>query len=198
MNNEKDYYGILHVPTTATSSDIKEAYRLLISALHPDKFQSNSKRANLANKIVMDINEAFDVLKDTQKREEYDLIRRSARETVASSVEERVRTECEQRYTQEIAKLKQEYNQRLNFEIERVRADMESEIQSRVMRASQPLRETIISLRNEIISLKQKNPNESHPYSASDRTTHKHVDSNELSIKEFMRVIHAFLKGRRS
>ncbi len=93
MKNEKDYYVILHIPPTASASEIKEAYRLLISALHPDKFQNNSKRANLANKIVTDINEAFDVLKDTQKRQEYDLLSRSARETDVSGVEERVRTE---------------------------------------------------------------------------------------------------------
>lgn len=198
MKNEKDYYVILHIPPTASASEIKEAYRLLISALHPDKFQNNSKRANLANKIVTDINEAFDVLKDTQKREEYDLLRRSARETDVSGVEERVRTECERKYSQDIAKLKQEYSQRLNSEVERVIADMEAEIQSRVMSASQPLRETIMILRDEIISLRQRNPNESHPYSSSDRTTHMHPDSNEFSMTEFMRVIQAFFKGGKS
>jgi len=40
----KDYYKILDVDTDALQDDIKEQYRFLIQALHPDKFSSSKHK----------------------------------------------------------------------------------------------------------------------------------------------------------
>ncbi len=65
---EKDFYKELGVTKSASSADIKKAYRKLARDLHPDK--------NPGNKVAEDkfktISEAYDVLSDAAKRKEYD------------------------------------------------------------------------------------------------------------------------------
>ncbi len=63
-----EYYRILGVSKTASSGDIKKAYRKLAMKYHPDK-TSGDKAAE--NKFK-EINEAYAVLSDTQKRQQYD------------------------------------------------------------------------------------------------------------------------------
>jgi molecular chaperone DnaJ len=73
---EKDFYKELGVTKSATSAEIKKAYRKLARDLHPDK--------NPGNKLSEDkfkaISEAYDVLSDDAKRKEYD----EARDLMAS------------------------------------------------------------------------------------------------------------------
>lgn len=64
----KDYYNILCVSKNATQDDIKKAYRKLAVKYHPDK-NSGSKAAEDKFK---DIGEAYEVLKDPEKRKQYD------------------------------------------------------------------------------------------------------------------------------
>lgn len=64
----KDYYNILGVSKNATQDDIKKAYRKLAVKYHPDK-NSGSKAAEDKFK---DIGEAYEVLKDPEKRKQYD------------------------------------------------------------------------------------------------------------------------------
>ena len=66
----KDYYQILGVSSTAHASDIKRAYRKLALLYHPDKNPDPS-----AELYFKEINEAYDVLSDAQRRYEYDLRR---------------------------------------------------------------------------------------------------------------------------
>ena len=40
----KDYYDILEVPSDATQENIKEQYRFLVQAWHPDKFPTPTKK----------------------------------------------------------------------------------------------------------------------------------------------------------
>lgn len=68
-SNLKDYYSILGVPSTASDAVIKRQYRQLALRYHPDK--NSSAEAAL---IIQEINEAYDVLGDPQKRQEYDLL----------------------------------------------------------------------------------------------------------------------------
>jgi molecular chaperone DnaJ len=65
---EKDFYAALGVPKSATSAEIKKAYRSLARELHPDKNPGDAK----AEARFKDVSEAYDVLSDTTRRKEYD------------------------------------------------------------------------------------------------------------------------------
>ncbi len=64
----KDYYKILGVDKTASADEIKKAYRKLARKHHPD-VNPNDKTAESRFK---ELQEAYDVLKDDNKRKEYD------------------------------------------------------------------------------------------------------------------------------
>jgi len=63
-----DFYGVLDVPHTASDEEIKKAYRKLAMTYHPDR-NNGSKEAEERFK---EITEAYDVLRDPQKRAAYD------------------------------------------------------------------------------------------------------------------------------
>jgi curved DNA-binding protein len=65
----KDYYGVLGVPRNASDGEIKKAYRKLAMQYHPDR---NPGKAEWANEKFKEINEAYAVLGDPQKRKQYD------------------------------------------------------------------------------------------------------------------------------
>lgn len=64
----KDYYKILGVSKSATTEEIKKAYRKLAVKYHPDKNQGNKA----AEEKFKEANEANDVLSDPEKRKKYD------------------------------------------------------------------------------------------------------------------------------
>ena len=66
----KDYYDILGVSKSASDPEIKRAYRKLAMKFHPDK-NPNKKEAEERFK---EINEAYAVLSDKEKRKQYDTI----------------------------------------------------------------------------------------------------------------------------
>lgn len=65
----KDYYQILGVPRNASPEEIKRAYRKLAMQYHPDH---NPGREKWAHDRFKEINEAFAVLGDQEKRRRYD------------------------------------------------------------------------------------------------------------------------------
>ncbi len=67
-NKQKDYYKILGVGKDASDDEIKRAYRKLAQGLHPDK-HSGDKDKEDSFKLI---NEAYEVLKDPQKKAHYD------------------------------------------------------------------------------------------------------------------------------
>jgi DnaJ-class molecular chaperone len=71
---EKDYYEILGVKKTATEDEIKKAYRTLAKKFHPDKNKGNKEAENK----FKEISEAYAVLSDKEKREQYDRLGREA------------------------------------------------------------------------------------------------------------------------
>jgi DnaJ family protein B protein 11 len=64
----KSYYDILQVSKGASDEQIKRAYRKLALKYHPDKNQGNEE----ANKKFAEINNAYEVLSDSEKRSIYD------------------------------------------------------------------------------------------------------------------------------
>lgn len=68
--NRKDYYKILGVGRNATEDEIKRAYRNLAMKYHPDRNPGKEKEANEKFK---QINEAYEVLGDPEKRKQYDM-----------------------------------------------------------------------------------------------------------------------------
>jgi len=65
---QKDLYEILGIPRTAEDKDIKSAYRKLALKFHPDKNKSDKE----AEQKFKEINAAYQVLSDPQKRKQYD------------------------------------------------------------------------------------------------------------------------------
>jgi len=68
-SRDKDYYQILDLPRTATSDDIRLAYRKLALKWHPDK---NPTCTQEAEKRFKEISEAYQVLSDDSSRSAYD------------------------------------------------------------------------------------------------------------------------------
>jgi curved DNA-binding protein len=64
----KDYYGILGVSKRATQKEIKSAFRKLAAKFHPDKHPGDKS----AEEKFKEINEAYTVLSDPEKRKFYD------------------------------------------------------------------------------------------------------------------------------
>jgi curved DNA-binding protein len=73
MATKRDYYAILDVSKNASSEDIKKAYRRLALKHHPDRDKSPD-----AEEIFKEINEAYEVLSNPQKRQVYDRLGRTA------------------------------------------------------------------------------------------------------------------------
>ena len=71
---EKDYYEILGVKKTASEAELKKAYRDLAKKFHPDKNKGNKEAENR----FKEISEAYAVLSDKDKREQYDRLGREA------------------------------------------------------------------------------------------------------------------------
>lgn len=64
----KDYYKIMGVDKKTTAKELKQAYRRLAKKYHPDVNPGNKE----AEKSFKDVNEAYEVLGDAEKRKKYD------------------------------------------------------------------------------------------------------------------------------
>ena len=67
MAEKRDYYEVLGISKGASDAEIKKAYRSLAKKYHPDV----NKEAGAEAKFK-EINEAYEVLSDPQKRQTYD------------------------------------------------------------------------------------------------------------------------------
>jgi len=72
MADYKDYYKILGVSKTASDAEIKKAFKTMARKYHPD-MHPESEKAKMTEKFK-DINEAYTVLSDKQKRTIYDQV----------------------------------------------------------------------------------------------------------------------------
>jgi molecular chaperone DnaJ len=66
--SKKDFYQLLEVSKSASADEIKKSYRKLAMKFHPDKNQGNKK----AEEKFKEISEAYEVLSDEKKRQNYD------------------------------------------------------------------------------------------------------------------------------
>ncbi|KKU63335.1 MAG: Chaperone protein DnaJ [Candidatus Woesebacteria bacterium GW2011_GWC2_47_16] len=73
--SKSDYYDILGVSKNASSEEIKKAYRKQALEWHPDRHKDEKEAAE---KRFKEINEAYQILSDTQKRSAYDQFGHSA------------------------------------------------------------------------------------------------------------------------
>ena len=67
MPTTNDYYSVLGLPRNATDEQVKKAYRKLAMEYHPDRNGNPG-----AHEHFKEINEAYEVLSDPQKRAYYD------------------------------------------------------------------------------------------------------------------------------
>ncbi|MCH8029663.1 MAG: DnaJ domain-containing protein, partial [Candidatus Dadabacteria bacterium] len=68
MGPKRDYYDILGVSRTVSKEDIKKAYRKLARQYHPDLNPENKE----AEEKFKEASEAYDVLSDIEKKNQYD------------------------------------------------------------------------------------------------------------------------------
>jgi len=72
--SKRDYYDVLGVSRNASADELKKAYRQKAKELHPDR---NSDNPNAENQFK-EVNEAYDVMKDANKKAAYDRYGHSA------------------------------------------------------------------------------------------------------------------------
>ena len=68
MADKRDYYEVLGVDKGASDADIKKAYRVLAKKYHPDMNPGNAE----AEAKFKEVNEAYEVLSDSDKKAKYD------------------------------------------------------------------------------------------------------------------------------
>ena len=70
MAAKRDYYAVLGLKKGASEAEIKKAYRKLAMEYHPDRNQGNKS----AEEKFKGVSEAYAVLSDKKKRQEYDAV----------------------------------------------------------------------------------------------------------------------------
>jgi DnaJ-class molecular chaperone len=74
MDDIKNYYEILEVPFYATTDDVKKAFRRQARRYHPDLVDQLTPEEKAKGLTFQDINEAYEVLTNTELRQAYDKI----------------------------------------------------------------------------------------------------------------------------
>jgi DnaJ family protein C protein 7 len=70
---KRDYYKILEINKDASADEIRKAYKKLALKWHPDRNCESEESQQMAEKAFRDINDAYSVLSDTKKKQQYDM-----------------------------------------------------------------------------------------------------------------------------
>lgn len=85
----KNYYHILQIETSATKQTIKAAYKRLARKYHPDMLSSDERKYPSLLEKIQEINEAYQILSDDEKRKAYDQAYSQEKDVVDSPFETR-------------------------------------------------------------------------------------------------------------
>ena len=80
MSSQRNHYEVLGVPQTATTDQIKKKYRELARKYHPDVV----KDKDFGQRLFSQINQAYRILNDTERRAQYDVTLLSATQKAAA------------------------------------------------------------------------------------------------------------------
>jgi DnaJ family protein C protein 7 len=69
---KRDYYKILDLTKEASTDDVRKAYKKLALKWHPDRNNESEETHKMAEKMFRDINDAYSVLSDPKKKQQYD------------------------------------------------------------------------------------------------------------------------------
>jgi curved DNA-binding protein CbpA len=94
------YYDVLKVTSNASLKVISEAYNSLCKKYNPDNYQDEIKRAK-AESVIKRLNEAFEILSDKKKRDDYDLKLKFIEDTDVILKDEKISSEIKQTDTNE-------------------------------------------------------------------------------------------------
>ncbi len=118
----KDLYAVLELPHAASQAKVREQYRLLVQAWHPDKFTNPAQKAQ-AEERMKEINSAYQTLGDPFRRSIYDRQHRADWEKQAA--EDRRQREALERFQRDQAEA--ERRRREQVELARQKAQAESQ-----------------------------------------------------------------------
>lgn len=81
---DKNYYDILQVNINASPEIIEKAYKTLAKKYHPDlQPEENKKEAEI---VLQEINEAYEILSDTQKKQQYDIFLKKQKKDASTTI----------------------------------------------------------------------------------------------------------------
>ena len=92
---EKNYYQILEVDKNASPEVIEKAYKTLVKKYHPDLQQDSDK--STSEETIKKINEAYEVLSDKSKRENYDIKLNNYEQMLKAKHDEALKREMQSR-----------------------------------------------------------------------------------------------------
>jgi hypothetical protein len=122
-----DYYALLQVAPTASRDEIHAAYWRLAKRYHPDKNPGDVSAA----RRMKQINAAWDILRDAERRRQYDSGRQAAQEQAQRAREAQAQREASTRREAEAARAAQARREQVRREQERQEQERREEEESR-------------------------------------------------------------------